>query len=281
MTDNFGTAGERRPRFCSWQQEYTGNGFSVPYPNLGFSELDPPICYDRLYWYEWSLAERAFAKSVDGLSMEPPVYDDLPLLFNEPTYIAQKLTDAVSNYLSHVASAIADLARDLQLGPTDAFNMFDERTAKLIEETREQKWIAQLERLNLPEDESGRYEVFAIGVVPNIRQRLQESFADDISEHIEKGGLAGHKQEQLQRVESVTAVSRQDLRRRVGENIRRLRNDTKLSQAKLAELVGLGAKQVLKHEKGKQMPEDKALSWYAEAFTKILNREVTAEDLKA
>jgi hypothetical protein len=66
----------------------------------------------------------------------------------------------------------------------------------------------------------------------------------------------------------------------IAQNLEAFRASAKLSYRGLATLIGCDHKAVTKHCRGKRVPEDRTLSEYASAFTRVLRRAVTVEELR-
>ena len=66
----------------------------------------------------------------------------------------------------------------------------------------------------------------------------------------------------------------------IGANINRLRKDCGWSLDDLAERTGIDKKQVVSHAGSRSKPYPRNLKVYAEAFSKGLNRTITASDLE-
>jgi DNA-binding XRE family transcriptional regulator len=71
-----------------------------------------------------------------------------------------------------------------------------------------------------------------------------------------------------------------DVRRRIGRNIRKLRELCFFTQDELAKEVGIDRELVNRHENGRSLPNAKIQKCYTDVFSRELKRPITASDLR-
>jgi ribosome-binding protein aMBF1 (putative translation factor) len=131
--------------------------------------------------------------------------------------------------------------------------------------------------INLPEALPGSLRVVTDAEMEAERKGLRKIWVD-YSEA--ESSRVENNEKTTRSPESAPTNAAADLKMRIGQNIEKLKKECGWSADKLADKTGIDKKSILSHMHGKSKPNPKTLKEYAQAFSKELNRPITANKLE-
>jgi hypothetical protein len=121
---------------------------------------------------------------------------------------------------------------------------------------------------------------FGLGGRPKSPDPVLDSFGRSDTVVASEPPLTQNNGKPAQAAESKRPNENEDAKSRIGRNIERLKTECGWSYEQLADATGIDKKLVLCHTHRKHKPNPKTLREYAQAFSKELNRPVTANNLE-